>query len=122
MNKVLPPLKAIRQHCLSCAGRPKDVRMCDTSDCFLFSFRMGKNPNRAGIGVGKRFKNGQFSSEIASSADSSGIISGSLGKDIASKDTPLKLAPSEEIPMSGTGAFRIERSDKELIIRLCQEQ
>ena len=47
--KHLSPLKAIRQHCLACAKRPKYVRLCDTPDCYLFPFRMGHNPARNGI-------------------------------------------------------------------------
>jgi len=32
------------------------VRDCKIPDCVLYPFRMGKNPNRAGIG--RRFKKG----------------------------------------------------------------
>jgi len=49
-EKHLTPLKAIRIKCLECAGRPKEVRLCETSGCSLYIFRMGKNPNRSGIG------------------------------------------------------------------------
>ena len=44
------PLKAIRLFCLTCAGRPKDVRLCSNTSCFLFEYRMGHNENRKGIG------------------------------------------------------------------------
>ena len=44
------PIKSIRLKCLECAGRPKDVRNCSVEDCSLYIFRMGTNPNRAGIG------------------------------------------------------------------------
>ena len=44
MNKTLTPLKAIRQHCLVCAGRPKDVRECPSTECSLHAYRMGHNP------------------------------------------------------------------------------
>ena len=53
--KHLSPLKAIRQHCLACAKRPKYVRLCDTPDCYLFPFRMGHNPARKGISSKKAF-------------------------------------------------------------------
>jgi hypothetical protein len=46
----ITPMRAIRQKCLECAGRPKDVRLCQTLDCPLFEFRLGRNPARAGIG------------------------------------------------------------------------
>ena len=44
------PLKAIRLHCRECQEGTKAVRLCDRSECALHMFRMGKNPNRAGIG------------------------------------------------------------------------
>lgn len=53
MRKAVPtPLKAMRAKCLDCAGRPKEVRHCPAIDCPLWPFRMGKNPNRKGIGPG----------------------------------------------------------------------
>lgn len=44
------PVRAIRANCLRCqGGSRKAVRECAV-DCPLHSYRMGKNPNRAGIG------------------------------------------------------------------------
>ena len=48
--KHLTPLRAIRQHCLTCASRPKDVRECSTAECKLHIYRMGHNPARKKIG------------------------------------------------------------------------
>lgn len=49
--KYLSPVKAIRVNCLECsAGQPKEVRNCALSECPLFLYRMGKNPNRQGRG------------------------------------------------------------------------
>ena len=50
----LTPLKAIRKYCLDCAGRPGEVRKCQAGDCFLFIYRMGRNPARRGVGPGPR--------------------------------------------------------------------
>jgi hypothetical protein len=50
MMKKITPLKAIRAHCLSCAGRPKEVRLCQSFTCNLYPYRMGTNPLRRGIG------------------------------------------------------------------------
>ncbi len=51
MVKNLTPIKAIRAKCLECSGfQPKEVRECQIDTCPLFPFRMGTNPNRAGIG------------------------------------------------------------------------
>jgi hypothetical protein len=47
----LSPLKAIRKHCLECSGASsKEVSECIITDCPLYIFRFGKNPNRKGIG------------------------------------------------------------------------
>ena len=47
----LSPVKAVRAYCLECsANQPSEVRNCPMVDCPLYSFRMGKNPNRKGIG------------------------------------------------------------------------
>ena len=45
------PLRAIRSKCRDCTnGSLKDIRLCTFSDCPLYPFRMGRNPNRKGIG------------------------------------------------------------------------
>lgn len=47
----LTPIKAIRAKCLDCSGsQPSEVRKCESFGCSLFPYRMGKNPNRGGIG------------------------------------------------------------------------
>ena len=48
MNRT--PLKAIRSKCIGCAGSARSVRICTFSDCPLFAYRLGRNPNRSGIG------------------------------------------------------------------------
>jgi hypothetical protein len=49
--KNLTPLKAIRAKCIDCSGgQLKEVRECIITDCPLYPFRMGTNPNRAGVG------------------------------------------------------------------------
>ena len=41
-------VKSIRAFCLDCGnGQPKEVRLCPNTECPLYPFRMGKNPNRA---------------------------------------------------------------------------
>ena len=51
MKNQKTPLLAIRQHCLECSGGiPKEVRYCHITDCPLYEYRFGKNPNRKGIG------------------------------------------------------------------------
>jgi len=54
--KVLTPLKAVREKCLECsANQPKEVKLCDISDCPLYLYRFGKNPNRKGVGNPQAF-------------------------------------------------------------------
>lgn len=53
----MTPLKAIRAKCLDCrCGNSAEVRRCPCSGCSLYVFRLGKNPNRAGIGNSDNFK------------------------------------------------------------------
>jgi len=52
--KLLTPIKAIRAKCLDCsAGQPSEVRKCVIPECPIYPYRMGKNPNRSGIGCKK---------------------------------------------------------------------
>lgn len=47
----LTPLRAIRALCLDCSGgSAREVRLCVIPHCPLYPFRMGKNPNRSGLG------------------------------------------------------------------------
>jgi hypothetical protein len=44
-------LAAIRRRCLYCSGNsPAEVRSCTHTGCDLWPFRLGHNPNRAGLG------------------------------------------------------------------------
>ena len=50
-NLTKKVLKAIRLRCIDCQpDSKKAVLNCTGNDCFLYIFRLGKNPNRAGIG------------------------------------------------------------------------
>ena len=41
----LTPIKAIRKKCRECyAGSLKGIRICDSVDCPLFPYRMGRRP------------------------------------------------------------------------------
>ena len=46
MKNQNSPLVAIRKHCLSCEDGWNGVRDCVISDCNLYLFRFGKNPNK----------------------------------------------------------------------------
>lgn len=51
MIKELTPIKAIRKKCLECGnGQYTEVRKCTNQDCPLYTYRMGHNPKRSGIG------------------------------------------------------------------------
>ena len=44
MKGAKSPVKAIRKHCLECAGSSKEVTLCPIQECPLYPFRFGKNP------------------------------------------------------------------------------
>ena len=45
-KKTLTPLKAIRAKCLDCVcGQANEVKLCPCTDCNLYPYRFGKNPN-----------------------------------------------------------------------------
>lgn len=45
-EKILTPIKAIRAHCLDCmCGQVNEVKLCPCTDCPLYPYRMGHNPN-----------------------------------------------------------------------------
>ena len=47
----LTPMKAIRAKCLDCCcGQASEVSKCTITNCPLYFYRFGKNPNRKGIG------------------------------------------------------------------------
>lgn len=62
--KTLSPVKAIRSKCLDCsADQPSEVRYCQATDCSIYPYRFGKNPNRKGIGDFKGGFNEESSTE-----------------------------------------------------------
>ena len=41
----MTPIKAIRANCLDCmCGQQKEVRLCPSTDCPLYPYRMGHRP------------------------------------------------------------------------------
>ena len=56
-KKPLPPLKAIRKHCLDCVGNCcVEVRTCTGTDCRLWPYRFGTNPFRKAMSETERTK------------------------------------------------------------------
>lgn len=42
----MTPVKAIRAKCIDCmCGQAREVELCPCTDCSLWPFRLGKNPN-----------------------------------------------------------------------------
>ena len=122
--KHLAPLKAIRKHCLACAGRPKFVRECSNTECDLFMFKSGHNPARKRIGPSacsaKSIPNKVLPN---STTDSDKIMA---GKSCAMpKDRSLnQVAAGGEIrpiKMEGQGRVEICRANKELVIKVITE-
>ena len=47
-ENALTPIKAIRAKCLDCCcNQREEVKMCPAKGCPLWSFKLGKNPNRS---------------------------------------------------------------------------
>lgn len=45
MQKKLTPMKAIRLKCLDCCcGQAAEVKLCPSTDCSLYPYRMGHRP------------------------------------------------------------------------------
>ena len=45
-EKRLTPIRAIRAKCIDCCcGSSQEVELCPCTDCPLYIFRFGKNPN-----------------------------------------------------------------------------
>ena len=45
-EKKSTPLRAIRAKCLDCScGSVNEVKLCPITDCSLYPYRLGKNPN-----------------------------------------------------------------------------
>lgn len=64
-DKPLTPLRSIRRKCIECSGdSPKEVRLCQTQECPLFEFRLGRNPHRRGIGGRKAFSTPESPSQV----------------------------------------------------------
>jgi len=50
-GKGRPSVKTIRKFCLQCMGNSSQmVAECETEDCLCYPYRLGKNPERKGIG------------------------------------------------------------------------
>jgi hypothetical protein len=46
-KRKLSPVQAIKENCYECSGRLlKEVKRCIITDCPLYPFRLGANPNR----------------------------------------------------------------------------
>jgi len=41
----MTPMKAIRAKCLDCNYTANEVKLCPCTNCALWPFRLGKNPN-----------------------------------------------------------------------------
>jgi hypothetical protein len=71
----ITPLKSIRQKCLDCCcSQHAEVRHCTVEECPLHSYRMGRNPSRAGIG-GKPQEWPEIKKKADSQCDSEGVTS-----------------------------------------------
>jgi hypothetical protein len=87
---------------------------------------MGKNPNRAGIGVGIRAKNGQFQATIASPAGVSEGVVKSKGKDKAKANLINLGAASKKsgwpgVSVNKKGKVEIKGTEEGLLIKITND-
>ena len=123
-EKPLSPLRAIRRHCLTCAGRPSEVRECRTLECKLHRFRMGRNPARTGIGPGSILK-GLFKDIQDDSAAFYKVIGTGDGVGMAGRQSfnhgPNNSGTKPPVNMDSQGRIKISRTDKGMVIELTTE-
>lgn len=56
-EKRVTPIKAIRLKCLDCCcGSSHEVKLCTVTQCPLYLFRLGKNPNHVSFTNSGQFK------------------------------------------------------------------
>ena len=126
--KHLTPLRAIRQHCLACASRPKDVRECPSTECILYQYRMGRNPARKGIGPKKVYARSISDSVLPNPMRvSERFLEGiKVGKGMTMSESRslnqcAKNTGKQPLKMESQGKIQICREGKEILIRVTAE-
>ena len=121
-RKHLTAIRAIRQHCLSCAGRPKDVRLCNTTECSLYPFRQGKNPNRVGIVVCDRDATGRFTCGKTSVKEK--LVGNNKNVDTNGHGQNLikPRGSKDEISICRKGQVSIQHKGGEILIKISPEK
>ena len=115
--RFLPPVPSIRKHCLTrCEDGAKQVRLCEDTECLFHPYRMGKNPNRVGIGGGKR-------PSLPENRHSSGVVSPEKENlkesDSGSSFSSPGASGGEIRPiLEGQGKIQICRTEKEISIKV----
>lgn len=117
----LTPVKAIREYCKkTCAGSPKEVRLCPVSECPLHPYKMGTQPSRSGIGGGPRSPRGIFLSRNSHTTAKNPIMTPNMGKSSrAHHGSTMREFEGSEIEET-KGQIRIEKTSSGLLIRLTQ--
>ena len=121
----LTPVKAIREYCKkTCAGSPKEVRLCPVSECPLHPYKMGTQPSRSGIGGGPRNSSGVFLNRESHTTAENPIISPREGLGMGNaisvhSGSNMNGSGGPKIEVS-QGEVRIEKTSSGLLIRLTQ--
>lgn len=64
------PIGAIRQKCMDCEESKQNIKNCEFNDCPCYPYRIGKNPNRQGIGGAKALINSNNKNSLSELAKS----------------------------------------------------
>ena len=76
--EILTPVKAIRAKCLDCSGGSRyEVEQCVITDCPLYPYRLGKNPNRKGQTLTDEQKAAR-TKNLRKAREAKGLVHGSL--------------------------------------------
>jgi len=97
------------------------ARECDDEGCPLFIYRMGKNPARAGIGVGNREKNGRFYSKNTPPAVTSETKVADKRKDRGWANLINLEAPSKKISVLEKGTLTITENKGKILITITKK-
>ena len=121
-DKPLTPLRSIKLFCIQCAGRPRDVRLCDTLECSLYPFRQGKHQARAGIGVCDRDVTGRFRRKETAQAGNSAGNNETKGVDKIGTVLIKPRGNKDEISICRKGQVSIQHKGGEILIKISPEK
>ena len=119
-GRYLSPVKTMRKYCLTrCEEGVKRVRLCEDTECPLHPYRLGRQPNRTGIGGGKRpllQKNRHSTEVVHKEKEKVGV-----GLCPASLSNPGVSGGELRPILEGQGKIQISRTGNQISIKVTTE-